>query len=133
MFCPNLQNQPPILQYRKTSSSPPLKIVKLVYYSWSFDFLRWKTTNLKSDFSIPSFLHDGHCDYGEFYSCSFHGRSHSYSNEILRWSKMDLEAYHMFLEDDATSIYHESLPSSPSVEKEPPPTITEWLFDSPSK
>ena len=85
--------------------------------------------------SIPSFLYDGLCEYGEFCSCScsFHGRSHLYLNEILRWSKKDLEAYHMSLEDDATSTYHESLPSSPSVEKEPPPTIVEWLFNSPSK
>ena len=27
-------------------------------------------------------------------------------------------------------IYLESLPSSPAVEKEPPPTIVEWLFNS---
>ena len=39
----------------------------------------------------------------------------------------------MSLEDDATSTYYESLSSSPYVEKEPPPTIDEWLFDSPSK
>ena len=63
----------------------------------------------------------------------FHGHSYSYSNEILRWSKKDLEAYHKSLEDDATSIYQESLPSSPTVEKQPPPTIVEWLFDSPSE
>ena len=84
----------------------------------------------KSDSSIPSFLYDGLCEYGEFCSCSFHRRSHSYLNEILKWSKNDLQAYHKSLEDDATSIYHESPPSSPFVEKEPPPTIVEWLFDS---
>ena len=39
----------------------------------------------------------------------------------------------MSLEDDATSTYHESLPFSPSVEKEPSPTIVEWFSDSPSK
>ena len=87
----------------------------------------------KSDSSIPSFLYDGLCDYGEFCSCSFHGRSHSYSNEILRWFKKNLEAYHKSLENDVTSIYHESRPLSPAVEKEPPSTIVEWLFDSPSK
>ena len=59
--------------------------------------------------------------------------SHSYSNEILRWFKKDLEAYHNSLEDDATSIHHESPPSLPVVEEEPPRTIVEWLFDSPSK
>ena len=77
------------------------------------------------------FLYDGLYEYGEFCFFSFHGRPHSYSNEILRWSKKDLEAYQKSLEDDATSIYHESSPSSPAVEKEPPPTIVEWLFDSP--
>ena len=89
----------------------------------------------KSDSSIPSFLYDGLCDYGEFCSCScsFHDCSYSYSNEILRWSKKDLEAYHNSLEDDATSMYLESPPSSPAVEKEPPlpTTIVEWMFDSP--
>ena len=69
----------------------------------------------KIDSLIPSFLYDGLYEYGKFCSCSFHGRSHSYSNEILRWSKEDLEACQKSLEDDATSIYHESPPSSPSV------------------
>ena len=85
----------------------------------------------KSDSSIPSFLYDGLWDYGEFCSYSFHGRSHSYSNEILKWSKEDLEAYHKSLEDEATSMRHESPPSFASVEKKPPPTIVEWMFDSP--
>ena len=80
---------------------------------------------------FPSFLYDGLCEYGEFCSFFFHGRSHSYSNEILRWSKKDLEAYHKSLKDDATSMYYESPPSFPSVEKESPPTIVEWMFDSP--
>ena len=84
-----------------------------------------KNNESKSDSSIPSFLYDGLCEYGEFCSCSFHRRSHSYSNEILRWSKKDLEAYHKSLEDDATSTFHESPSSSPSV--------VEWLYDSPSE
>ena len=73
----------------------------------------------KSDSTIPSYLYDGLCDYGELCSCSLHGRSHSYSNEILKWSKKDLKAYQKVLEDDATSVYHESPPTSPIVEKEP--------------
>ena len=87
----------------------------------------------KSDYAIPLYLYDGLCEYGRFCFCSFYDRSHSYSNVILRWSKKDLETYHMSHEDDATSTYYESLPSSPSVEKEPPSTIVEWLFGSPSK
>ena len=71
----------------------------------------------KSDSTIPSYLYDGLCDYGELCSCSLNGRSHSYSNEILKWSKKDLEAYQKVLEDDATSVYHESPPTSPIVEK----------------
>ena len=47
--------------------------------------------------------------------------------------KKNLEAYHKSLEDDATSMYHESPPFSPFVEKKPPPTIVEWMFDSPSE
>ena len=83
--------------------------------------------------SIPSSLYDGLCDCGEFCSCSFHGRPHSYSNKILKWSKKELEAYDKSLEDEATSFYHESPPSSPAVEKELPTKIVEWLFDSPSE
>ena len=87
----------------------------------------------KSDSTIPSYLYDGLCEYSEFCSCSLHSRSHSYLNEILKQSKKELEAYHKFLEDDATSLYHESLPTSPSVEKEPTPIIVEWMCDSPSE
>ena len=86
-----------------------------------------------SDSSIPSSLYDGLCEYGEFCSCSFHGHPHSYSNEILRWSKKKLEAYHKSLEDDATSFYHESSPSSLAVENDPPLKNVGWLFDSPSE
>ncbi|XP_057539859.1 uncharacterized protein LOC130817909 [Amaranthus tricolor] len=57
------------------------------------------------------------CDYGELCSCSLNGRSHSYSNEILMGSKKDLEAYQKVFEDDATSVYNESPPTSPIVEK----------------
>ena len=71
----------------------------------------------KSDSTIPSYLYDGLCDYGELCSCSLHGRSHSYSDEILKWSKKDLEAYQKVLEDDATSVYNESPPTFPIVEK----------------
>ena len=87
----------------------------------------------KSDSTIPSYLYDALCDYSELCSYSLHGRSRSYSNEILKWSKKELEAYHKSLQDDATSLYHESPPTSPSVEKEPTPIIVEWMFDSPSE
>ena len=87
----------------------------------------------KSDSTIPSYLYDGLCDYGELCSCSLHGRSYSYSNEILKWSKKDLEAYQKLLEDDAKSVYHESPPTSPFVEKEPTPMIIECMCDSPSE
>ncbi|CAO2814842.1 unnamed protein product [Amaranthus hypochondriacus] len=80
-----------------------------------------KNNDTNSDSTIPSYLYGGLCEYGESCSCSIHGISHSYSNEILRWSKKELEAYHKVLQDDATSVFRgsESPPDSPSVENEP--------------
>ena len=80
--------------------------------------------NKSKSSTVPTSLYDSLCEYGEFCSCSFNGRPHSYSNEILRWSKTELRAYHKSLEDDAMSFYLErsySPPFSPAVEKEPPP------------
>ena len=75
-----------------------------------------------SSSSIPSYLYKGLCEYGELCSCSIHGLSHSYSNEILRWSKKELEAYQKVLEDDACS----------KLRGEPPVKI-KFVFYSPTK
>ena len=79
-----------------------------------------KTSSSSS--TIPSYLYDGLCEYGELCSCSMHGLSHSYSNEILRWSKKELEAYQKVLEDDACS----KLPGDP-------PVNIKFVLESPSK
>ena len=75
-----------------------------------------------SSSSIPSHLYNGLCEYGELCSCSIHGLSHFYSNEILRWSKKELEAYQKVLEDDACSKMRGD-----------PPVKIKFVFDSPSK
>ena len=85
----------------------------------------------KSDSTIPSYLYDGLCDRGEFCSCSIKGRSHSYSNEILRWTKKDLESYQKAIEDDVISRFRDPTPS-PTVEEELPSTILEYFLESPS-
>ena len=76
-------------------------------------------------------------DYGDLCSCSLHGRPHSYSNEILRWSKKELEAYQKSIEDDACSQYREtiSFPLSYSYlnGKDPPLKIVNFVYDSPTK
>lgn len=89
------------------------------------------TVESKSDSTIPSYLYDGLCDRGEFCSCSINGRSHSYSNEILKWTKKDLEAYQKAMEDDATSRFRDSTPS-PNVEEELPQSVLEYYLESPS-
>ena len=80
----------------------------------------------KSDSTIPSYLYDGLCERGEFCSCSIKGRSHSYSNEILRWTKR----YQKAIEDDAISRFRDPTPST--VEEELPSTVLEYFLESPS-
>ena len=81
--------------------------------------------------TILSSLYDGPCNYGDLCSCSLHGRPHSYSNEILRWSKKELETYQKSIEDDASSMYHETSSSPPSYSyQEPPLKIVNLVYDS---
>ena len=85
----------------------------------------------KTDSTIPSYLYDDLCDRGEFCSCSIKGRSHCYSNEILRWTKKDLESYQKAMEDDTISRFRDSTPS-PNVEEELPESVLEYFLESPS-
>ena len=76
-------------------------------------------------------------DYGDLCSCSLHGRPHSYSNEILRWSKKELEAYQKSIEDDACSQYRDTVYSPLSYSylngKDSPLKIVNFVYDSPTK
>ena len=87
--------------------------------------------------TIPSYRYDGLCDYGDLCSSSLPGRPHSYSNEILRWSKKELEAYQKSIEDDACSQYRETISSPLSYSylngKDPPLKIINFVYDSPTK
>src|SRR5688572_6363260 len=86
----------------------------------------------KSDSTIPSYLYDGLCENGEFCSCSIDGKSHSYSGEILRWTKKDLLSYQKAIADDAISRFRDPTPSR-TVEEELPSSVLEYFLDSPSK
>jgi hypothetical protein len=102
---------------------PPL----LVFF---LDLLQMENDESHSDSTIPSYLYEGLCLNGKCCSCSYNGRSHSYSGEILRWTKKDLLSYQKAIEDDAISRFRDILPST-TPEEELPSYVLEYFKDSP--